>query len=205
MKSNPAVPGGSLVSKPTWWDTFGCSATSAFFVLGDRTYHQTRRVPMSSVLCATIVQVAFALTGAEPAEAGPETYAEAHRVTTETGKPMVVMVCTDWCVPCQMMKKTVLPRLRQRGLFRRVSFATVNSDHDSDLAQKLTGGGPIPQLVMFRKTADGWKRQKLVGGQSVESVEKFINEGLVEDQTEKKCTAETGEKNSPDTDQTPER
>ena len=31
MKGNPAVPGGSLVSKPTWWNTFGCSATSAFF------------------------------------------------------------------------------------------------------------------------------------------------------------------------------
>ena len=29
------MPGGSLVSKPTWWNTFGCSATSAFFVLGD--------------------------------------------------------------------------------------------------------------------------------------------------------------------------
>ena len=30
MKSNPVVPGGLSVSKPTWWDTFGCSATSAF-------------------------------------------------------------------------------------------------------------------------------------------------------------------------------
>ena|ERR1700676_86997 len=26
------MPGGSLVSKPTWWNTFRCSATSAFFV-----------------------------------------------------------------------------------------------------------------------------------------------------------------------------
>ncbi len=31
MKSNPAVPGGSFASKPTWSNTFGCSATSAFF------------------------------------------------------------------------------------------------------------------------------------------------------------------------------
>ena len=36
MKSNPALPGGSLKSKPTWSNTFGCSATSAFFVLGDK-------------------------------------------------------------------------------------------------------------------------------------------------------------------------
>src|ERR1700682_5648252 len=32
MKGNPAVPGGSLTSKPTWSNTLGCSATSAFFV-----------------------------------------------------------------------------------------------------------------------------------------------------------------------------
>ena len=29
------MPGGSLTSKPTWSNTFGCSATSAFFVCGD--------------------------------------------------------------------------------------------------------------------------------------------------------------------------
>ena len=33
MKNNPAVPGGSLKSKPTWSNTSGCSATSAFFVV----------------------------------------------------------------------------------------------------------------------------------------------------------------------------
>jgi hypothetical protein len=30
MKNNPAVPGGSLKSKPTRPNAFGCSATSAF-------------------------------------------------------------------------------------------------------------------------------------------------------------------------------
>ena len=33
MKGDPAVPGGSLTSKPTWSNTSGCSATSAFFVV----------------------------------------------------------------------------------------------------------------------------------------------------------------------------
>ena len=36
MESNPALPGGSLMSKPTWLNTSGCSATSAFFVLVGR-------------------------------------------------------------------------------------------------------------------------------------------------------------------------
>ena len=30
MKSNPALPGGLLTSKPTWSNVFGCSATSVF-------------------------------------------------------------------------------------------------------------------------------------------------------------------------------
>src|SRR5271166_3595991 len=32
MKSNPVLPGGSLTSKPTWPDTFGCPTMSAIFV-----------------------------------------------------------------------------------------------------------------------------------------------------------------------------
>jgi len=31
MKGNPVVPGGPLASKPTWSNTCGCSAASAFF------------------------------------------------------------------------------------------------------------------------------------------------------------------------------
>ena len=115
-----------------------------------------------------------------------ESYAEARRATVKTGKPMVVMVSTDWCPPCQVMKKTILPRVRQRGLLRKVIFAMVNPDHDGELAEKITGGGPIPQLVMFRKTAHGWMRRKLIGGQSVEAVEQFINEGLASDEADKK-------------------
>ena len=34
MKGSPAVPGGPLTSKPTWFDTLGCSTVSAFFVSG---------------------------------------------------------------------------------------------------------------------------------------------------------------------------
>ena len=33
MKGNPATPGGSLMSMPTWSKTKRCSITSAFFLL----------------------------------------------------------------------------------------------------------------------------------------------------------------------------
>jgi thioredoxin-like negative regulator of GroEL len=157
---------------------------------------------MASMLCVALVQAAIMATGAEATPVSIETYAEAHRTTTETGKPMVVMVSTDWCPPCQVMKKTILPRVREHGLLKKVAFAVVNPDRDRDLAEKLTGGGPIPQLVMFRKTPDGWMRKKLVGGQDVETVEQFIADGLAKDKAEQKPSAEASDKDAPPRDQT---
>ncbi len=145
---------------------------------------------MTSILLATIVQAALLATEAPaaPAPEAAETYAAARKTMAETGKPMVVMVSTDWCPPCQVMKKTILPRVRERGLLRKVAFAMVNPDRDKELAQKLIGGGPIPQLLMFRKTPKGWVRNELVGGQSVEKVEEFIKDGLVQQDSEKKAS-----------------
>ena len=150
---------------------------------------------MTTLLCATLLQTALLLSGVETTPAAkapaakatpaaakaqpaakakeeakpvPETYSAARQDTAKTGKPMVIMVSTDWCPPCQVMKKTVLPRVREHGLLRKVAFARVNPDEDAELANQITGGGPIPQLIMFRKTKKGWVRKVLVGGQSVE-------------------------------------
>ncbi|MCC6123896.1 MAG: thioredoxin family protein [Pirellulales bacterium] len=175
---------------------------------------------MSLILCAALMQSAF--LAAEPAAAAPqevaaaktgvlpatesakkteaeaeETYAKAHRVTVKTGKPLVVMVGADWCGPCQTMRRAILPRVREHGLFRKITFAHVNVDRDKELANQLTGGGAaVPQLVMFRKTKNGWARRKMIGGQSVEAVEKFINEGLAMDADERRAEAADPHANS---------
>jgi thiol-disulfide isomerase/thioredoxin len=146
---------------------------------------------MTPIFCAAVVHTALSLFAAAPPTETPptetpESYAEARRVTDATGKPMVIMVGTDWCPPCQTMKRTVLPRLRERGLFRKVAFAVVNPDRDGKLAEEITGGGPVPQLVMFRKTSKGWMRRKLIGAHSVEEVEQFIAEGLALSDSEAK-------------------
>jgi len=106
----------------------------------------------------------------------------------------MVMVSAKWCGPCQKMKKTVLPECKRRGLLKRVSFAVVDVDRQGKLAKKLTGGGPIPQLVMYRRSTKGWKRQKLVGGQSVESVEKFVKEGVAKNKAAKKDDTDTNDR-----------
>ncbi|MGO9111054.1 MAG: thioredoxin family protein [Thermoguttaceae bacterium] len=131
-----------------------------------------------------------------------ETYTEAHQVSMKSGKPMLVMVSTEWCPACQVMKRRILPQIRERGLLSRVAFATVNPDQDRDLSRQLIGNGPIPELVMYRKTPRGWIRRVLVGGQSVENVEQFINQGTVVDDDAPK-NAEAAEKAKPPVDTKP--
>jgi len=122
---------------------------------------------------------------------GADTYAAAVR-EAEKGKPIVILVSTEWCGPCRKMEKTVLPEVRKRGLLRRVAFAIVNPDRQRKLARLLTRGNPaVPQLVMYRQTDKGWRRSGLVGGQSVDSVEKFIKQAIVADEVSEGKGAET--------------
>ncbi len=143
--------------------------------------------------CATVMQAVLLVSAADAAD---ETYAEAHRQIIETGRPLVVMVSTDWCGPCQTMKRNILPKLREWGLFKKVAFAQVNADRESQLARELTGGGPVPQLVMFRRNGDGWLRRKLVGGQNLETIQQFINEGLASDQPDHKADSTISDEDS---------
>jgi thioredoxin-like negative regulator of GroEL len=120
-----------------------------------------------------------------------ESYASAYHLATQTGRPMVVFVGAEWCGPCQTMKREVIPQVKRRGLFGRVAFASVNVDRERELGKRLTRGGPIPQLLMFRRTARGWRLSRLTGGQNARKVEAFINHGLNRDAATK---AEEGQK-----------
>ena len=126
-------------------------------------------VGLQVALLTAAAQMSFAADG------GSNTYADAYKATQDTGKPLVVLVGADWCPYCQMMKSSVMPQVAAHGDLKAVSFAYVNSDQQHDLAGKLLEGSSIPQMVMFEKTTDGWKQTRLVGGQSAESVEGFLN------------------------------
>ena len=127
----------------------------------------------------TLIMIALCSAGVGASDG--ETYTDAHQTTMKTGKPMLVMVSTEWCPACQVMKRRIMPLVRERGLLSRVAFATVNPDQEGELSRQLIGSGPIPELVMYRKTPRGWIRRVLVGGQSVETVEQFINQGTIAD------------------------
>ncbi|HIQ22263.1 MAG TPA: thioredoxin [Planctomycetes bacterium] len=111
----------------------------------------------------------------------PESYAQAHQVSTTTGRPMLVMVSASWCTACRQMEVEVLPKLRRRGLFGRVVFAVVDVDKERKLAEKLIQGGPIPQLILFRRSGRTWFRRRLIGRHNVETVEAFVDDALRKD------------------------
>lgn len=134
---------------------------------------------MSSLSVAALLQLSIVASTTE-------TYAEAYRLTSQTGRPMLVFVSAEWCMACKSMERKVIPQIRQRGLLEKVTFAVVNFDRERALVRKLIRGGPLPQLVMFRRTPEGWRRSRLIGGQNVGSVEKFIDWGLKRDQATRK-------------------
>jgi thioredoxin-like negative regulator of GroEL len=124
-----------------------------------------------SLTCTAMLHAALLSTGGA-------TYTEAHQLNLQTGRPLVVLVGADWCPHCRVMKQSTLPQVAQRGLLGKVAFAEVNSDREGALANQLMSGGPIPQLIMYRKTNDGWQRTSLVGSRSAGEIESFLQQGL---------------------------
>jgi thioredoxin-like negative regulator of GroEL len=107
---------------------------------------------------------------------GGQSYAEAHRLQAETGRPLVVLIGADWCPACQTMKNSVIPQAQRQGVLEGVAFAQVNTDQEPELSKKLMQGGMIPQLVVFHKSAKGWQRKQLVGAQSITAIQGAIHQ-----------------------------
>ena len=122
-----------------------------------------------------------------------DTYARAHRQTTRTGRPMVVLVGAKWCRACNVMKDSVLPVVKNRGGLNKVSFAVVDIDEEKELGKTLISRGPIPQLLMYRSTPVGWRLRRIIGGQSVKSVETFVETGVKLDEATKSVSEQKSE------------
>ncbi len=105
-------------------------------------------------------------------------YETAQKASLKTGRPLLVLVSTEWCPACQVMKKKTLPQVRADGALDEFIFTMVNPDHEAELSKILIGNGPIPELVLFRKVGKPdenlWTKQVVIGGQSVEAVKEFL-------------------------------
>jgi thioredoxin-like negative regulator of GroEL len=151
--------------------------------LSVRPKRSEKEIEMTSLTLAVVMQTALLAT---PAQEPDMSYAKAHAATLKTGRPMVILVGAKWCPACVQMKNNIVPQLLKRGSLRNVAFAQVDIDKEKALGRELTKGGPIPQLVMFRHTKAGWRLRKVIGGQSVQKVERFIAEGVALNEADKK-------------------
>ena len=69
----------------------------------------------------------------------------------------------------------------------KVNFAYVDFDQEQELASKLSQAEAIPQLICFNQTESGWESRLLVGAQSSEKVQAFINAGLAQETNHKEA------------------
>ncbi len=112
-------------------------------------------------------------TAAVGADALP--YNDAYRAAQESDQPLVVLVGAEWCPGCVTMKRSVIPNLLRRGKLRNVQFAVVDTDDNPALAQKLMRGASIPQLIVFSRGEEGWKREQFTGPQAEATVEAAVD------------------------------
>lgn len=126
---------------------------------------------MTGVTASFVLQTLILATGAQP-------YPEAYKTTEESGRPLLVLVGADWCPACEVMKKQTLAKLEKEGKLKQLSFSIVNADKEPAISRQVMRGSSIPQLILFEKTASGWKRSQITGGASQGDVEAFISRAV---------------------------
>jgi thioredoxin-like negative regulator of GroEL len=107
--------------------------------------------------------------------AGGQNYNDAYRDAEQSGKPLLVVLGTDWCPACRSMRYATAARMEREGKLRDVAFAYVDADRESDLARYMMRGGAVPQVVVYQKTATGWFKGHLIGAQSERSLLELID------------------------------
>ena len=103
-----------------------------------------------------------------------QSYEDAHRVHVETGRPLVILVGTNWCPACVSMKQSTIPQAERQGVLEGVAFAQVNADEEPELARKLMRGGSIPQLIVYHKVGTKWQRKEATGSQSIGAIQQLV-------------------------------
>ncbi|MEW4451447.1 thioredoxin family protein [Bremerella sp. JC817] len=126
---------------------------------------------MLGITLAILLQVSA--VGDQPAQ-----YDDAFKTAMETGKPMLVLVGTDWCPACVTMKQSIMPRLKRAGRLSGVVYTEVDADAQPRIAQRIMSGGGYPQLALYRKTKDGWRRQILIGVQSESTIQTIVERAV---------------------------
>ncbi|GAB4127312.1 MAG: thioredoxin family protein [Thermogutta sp.] len=105
-------------------------------------------------------------------------YKDAYQRARKEHLPLVVFVGAEWCPACRRMEQSVIPNLPASPIYRDAVFARVDYDQDTKLAEAITGGGALPQIVIFPPQGSSEKARRVIGAQPVEKLFQFLRDGL---------------------------
>lgn len=122
-----------------------------------------------------MVLIAVALLGMVMVNDGAKlSYEAAYAKANKENKPLVILVGAAWCAPCKTMKETTIPRLKESGDLDEVVYFQLDRDERPELASKIMVGESLPQLIVFAKNGEGWKRYSAAGIQTEDRVRELI-------------------------------
>lgn len=116
-----------------------------------------------------IVVLAAVLLFASVASAGD--YEDAVRRAQQEDKPLVVVVCADWCGPCQRLKLEVIEPMKRE---RDIVVAVVNYDQNNKLARYVMAGTTSLPYVAAYKFKGKWMKAYASGYQSRRQILELI-------------------------------
>lgn len=112
------------------------------------------------------VVLALLLSVAGTAVNKPLTYEEAIQQSQKENKPILILIGAKWCASCELMKRDTIEPMKSAGELKDVIVTYVDKDERPELAQQLMKGETLPQVVMFCKDSDQWRRLSLTGMQN---------------------------------------
>ena len=107
-------------------------------------------------------------------------YETAYQKAQEEHKPLLIIVGADWCAACKTLKAQTIDPMQSSGKLQDVIVTVVDKDSRPELAQQLMQGSSLPQLVVFAKGDEGWKKFSLSGLQSERRVQELLERAAAE-------------------------
>jgi len=94
------------------------------------------------------------------------TFNEAKQEAAKNNKPILVIVTGNSCIPCEILKKRVIEPMSNNNEFSSVNISSINIDTDPDVVtvnELLKGRRIKPQVILFYKINEQWKRATIIG------------------------------------------
>ncbi len=97
-----------------------------------------------------------------------QTYEQGLAKAESTKSPLVIVVTTQWCGPCKLLKSEI--ETMRKAELKDAVIVFVDAEARPDLAKQLMDGQTVPQVVMFHQSRGVWYRVRAVGRQSKDRI-----------------------------------